>query len=127
MFEISVRSQFSAAHRLVGHEGVCANVHGHNWEVEVFLAGETLNEIGVLLDFREVKTAVRSVLDQLDHKDLNELPAFGQPTNPTSENLARHIFEALAAELDNSRCRVVRVRVSETPGTSASYGPHGDR
>ena len=127
MFEVSVRSQFSAAHRLVGHAGACANVHGHNWEVEVFLAGETLNEIGVLLDFREIKNAVRDVLEPLDHKDLNALPAFGRQTNPTSENLARYLFEALAAGLDNSRCRVVRVRVSETPGTSASYGRHGDR
>ena len=120
MFEISVRSHFSAAHRLVGHEGACAHLHGHNWEVEVFVAGERLNAIGVLVDFRHVKTALQEVMSTLDHRDLNALPELG-PGNPTSENLARHLFEALAARLDAPGCRVARVRVSETPGTSATY------
>jgi len=120
MFEISVRSHFSAAHRLVGHEGACAHLHGHNWEVEVFVAGERLNSIGVLVDFRHVKTALQEVLGSLDHRDLNALSDLGA-ANPTSENLARHLFESLSARLNRPGIHVVRVRVSETPGTSASY------
>jgi len=120
MFEISVRSHFSAAHRLVGHEGACARLHGHNWEVEVFVAGERLNSIGILVDFRHVKDALQEAMGTLDHRDLNALPELGS-ANPTSENLARYLFEALSARLDGPGSRVARVRVSETPGTSASY------
>jgi len=120
MFEISVRSHFSAAHRLIGHEGACAHLHGHNWEVEVFVAGGELDGIGVLVDFRNVKTALQEALAALDHRDLNALPELGAG-NPTSENLARHLYQALAGRLDGPGCRVARVRVSETPGTSASY------
>ncbi|MBN1675514.1 MAG: 6-carboxytetrahydropterin synthase QueD [Kiritimatiellae bacterium] len=120
MYEISVKTHFSAAHRLQGYAGDCARLHGHNWEVEVFLRGEYVNEIGFLTDFRGIKHATREALAALDHTDLNELPGLAG-ANPTSENLARHLYSVLGAALNNARCRVHRVRVSEMTDTGASY------
>ncbi len=120
MLELSVRASFSAAHRLKGHAGGCANVHGHNWDVEVLIRGETLDAMGMLVDFHVVKGAVREALAELDHADLNGVPAF-QQANPTSENLARYLHGELRRRLQDSRFCVWGVRVSETPGTSVLY------
>lgn len=120
MFELSVMTHFSAAHRLKGYEGSCANPHGHNWEIEVFIRGRDLDKIGFLVDFRKVKAEVRSVLEKFDHCDLNTLPAFTK-RNPTSENLARHVFEAISRKLNCRRYRVHRVTVCESPGSAVSF------
>ena len=120
MFEISVKTHFSAAHHLRGYKGMCATPHGHNWEVQVCLRGERLNSTGFLVDFREVKTAVGEALADLDHQDLNTLPQFSRE-NPTSEHLARYLYGVLSGKFRRPGCRVKRVSVSETPGTEASY------
>lgn len=120
MFEISVRARFSAAHHLAGYAGTCAVHHGHNWDVEVFIRGDDLNGIGMLVDFRDLKRHVREVLEQLDHKDLNLVEAF-RSANPTSEHIARFLYLALAARLSSSRGAVHRVCVHETPETTATY------
>jgi 6-pyruvoyltetrahydropterin/6-carboxytetrahydropterin synthase len=124
MFEISVKGHFSAAHRLVGYDGSCARPHGHNWEVEVFVRGSEPDALGLLLDFRDVKRALADVLAELDHQDLNGLPAF-VGRNPSSEHLAHHLYDALSSRLNGPRCRVTRVAVSETPGSRASYWDDG--
>ena len=95
MYEISITTHFSAAHRLVNYDGPCADLHGHNWGVEVFLRGEKLDELGMLVDFSDVKQAVADVLKALDHGDLNAQPAFAA-INPTSENIAHHLFNELS-------------------------------
>ncbi len=120
MFEISVKAHFSSAHRLRGYAGACRNAHGHNWEVEVFLRGARTDALGMLMDFGRIKLAVRRALRDLDHRDLNRAPAFVR-ANPTSENLARYIFQGLAKVFRRAPCAVQRVWVSESPGTSACY------
>jgi 6-pyruvoyltetrahydropterin/6-carboxytetrahydropterin synthase len=120
VFEISVKTHFSAAHHLVGYEGSCAAFHGHNWEVEVFVAGEELTGIGFLEDFRVLKKAIAGAVGEMDHADLNALPAF-RDVNPTSERIARHLYERLSETLRNDRYRISRVCVCETPGTTATY------
>ena len=120
MFELSVRTHFSAAHRLVGYDGPCANPHGHNWEVEVFLRGSKLGELGMLVDFRDLKAALREVMRELDHVDLNQVPAFVL-ANPTSESIARYLHSALSEKLNAGHHWVQKVTVCETPGTTASY------
>lgn len=120
MFELSVRMHFSAAHRLRGHKGACARQHGHNWAVEITIRGRKLDKLGMLVDFSELKLAAKAAIDRLDHCDLNELPEF-RKRNPTSEQIARRLFEALAAAFDRPGRRVACVRVSETEGTSAAY------
>jgi 6-pyruvoyltetrahydropterin/6-carboxytetrahydropterin synthase len=120
MYEISIRTHFSAAHRLIGHQGVCANFHGHNWEIEIFLKGPTLDSIGILVDFKVVKEAVQEVLSGLDHADLNQHPSFAIQ-NPTSENIARLLFEDLGRRLNTEQSRISKVRASESPNSSATY------
>lgn len=120
MFEISIKSQFCGAHNLPGYKGLCANLHGHNWEVEIFLRGTRTNRLGMLVDFRDMKEILRNVLTKIDHQNLNQLPFF-RTKNPTAENIAKFIFDELAPKFNSLHCRLHRVRVSETPGTAAYY------
>ncbi len=120
MFELTVRDEFSAAHYLRDYPGACERPHGHNWKVEVTVKGEKLNKIGVLIDFKDLKKHLKDVLDELDHRDLNEHPAF-KDQNPSSENIARYIFEKLASKLSSYPVQLVRVTVCETERSCASY------
>ena len=120
MYEVSINTHFSAAHRLIGYDGPCAGPHGHNWGVDVFLRGESLDELGMLVDFRDIKTSVTSALAELDHKDLNTVQAFTD-RNPTSESIAEYLLNKLSEEFNSDRCEVHRVTVHETPQTGASY------
>lgn len=125
MYEISVKTHFSAAHHLRGHGGACLNPHGHNWDVRVTLAGNETNDLGMLLDFSLVKAKTLEIMKELDHRDLNELAVFKEQ-NPTSENIARHLFDRLGQELNSPRYRVIRVEVGETPATTATYHENDD-
>ncbi len=120
MFELFVESHFSAAHHLENYPGNCARWHGHNWHVTVFLQTAELNDLSMAVDFRELKSALRSVLETLDHRDLNDVPGF-KGLNPTCEVVARYIYRQLAAAFTRPDLRVARVRVSETPGAGATY------
>jgi 6-pyruvoyltetrahydropterin/6-carboxytetrahydropterin synthase len=120
VYELKVITQFAAAHRLENFYGKCEALHGHNWKVEVFIQGERLDEAGLLLDFGVVKAQARQVLEEIDHKYLNELPAF-RHQNPSSENLARYLFERLAAALNRDGVKVSRVNVWESDTSCASY------
>ena len=122
MYEIKIITQFSAAHRLENFYGKCEALHGHNWKVEVFLAGDKLDAAGLLQDFGAVKARTRDLLEEVDHKYLNELPAFAHQ-NPSSENLARFLFQRLAATLNRDGVRVSRVSVWESDTACASYFP----
>lgn len=120
MYELKIVTNFSAAHRLENFYGKCESLHGHNWKVEVFLLGNRLDDAGLVKDFGVVKAKAREVLAELDHAYLNELPAFTQQ-NPSSENLARYLFERLGAVLNGDRVRVSRVSVWESDTSCASY------
>lgn len=120
MYEIKIITSFSAAHRLENFYGKCESLHGHNWKVEVFLKGDKLDEAGLLQDFGVVKVRARELLEEVDHKYLNELPAFSHQ-NPSSENLARHLFERLGAALNREGVKVSRVSVWESDSSCASY------
>lgn len=120
MYEVSVKTSFSAAHHLKGYEGSCAEMHGHNWEAEVFVEGEKLDPAGMLIDFRVLKDKVRDVLSRLDHKDLNKTEEFRE-VNPTSESIAKFIYDMVSTALPVRDCRVSKVVVRETRDTSAVY------
>jgi 6-pyruvoyltetrahydropterin/6-carboxytetrahydropterin synthase len=120
VFEVYVKSHFSAAHRLVGYPGDCARVHGHNWIIEVFVRCTELDGLGIAIDFRDIKAAVKAVLSNLDHSDLNDLDEF-RGTNPTSENIARFLYRELSQQLNAPQIRISKVKVSETPGAGAFY------
>ena len=125
MFEISVKTRFSAAHYLRGYSGSCSAVHGHNWDVQAFISGERLDQIGLLTDFRAVRKALEQVIEELDHGHLNELPGFAD-LNPTSENLAYYIYNKLGQSINDGRVRVSKVCVFETPDTMACYYESSD-
>ncbi len=120
VYEIYVKSHFSAAHRLIGYEGDCSRVHGHNWMVEVFVISNKLDEIGIAIDFRVIKQEVRAVIDKMDHHNLNDLEFFSQ-TNPTSENVAKFLYKELSNLLNRNCLRIHKVKVSESSGAGASY------
>src|SRR5262245_29137855 len=121
MYEVTIEEEFSAAHALRGYKGKCENLHGHNWKVEVFVRGERLDSVGMLVDFTELKAVTRRILSRLDHHNLNEMPPFDHEINPSSEHLAGFILHQIAAAINNDRVKVFKVRVWETPSTSATY------
>ena len=120
MYELQVTSQFAAAHQLMGFEGGCENLHGHNWKVEVCVSGKELGADGLLIDFKLIKEATKSALEELDHKFLNELDAF-QTLNPSSENIARHIFQKISRRLNSKNIRVSKVTAWESDSACATY------
>ena len=120
MYELKISSQFAAAHQLRGFEGGCENLHGHNWKVEVYVSGKELGADGLLIDFTLIKEATKSALAELDHKFLNELEAF-KTLNPSSENIARHIFQTISRRLNNKDIRVSKVTAWESDSACATY------
>ncbi|UCF80383.1 MAG: 6-carboxytetrahydropterin synthase QueD [Acidobacteriota bacterium] len=119
-YEIYVQTHFSAAHHLRGYPGECEKPHGHNWIVDVYVLCEELNEVGIGIDFKDIKASVKEVLKNLDHTDLNELPEF-QNENPSSENIAAYLYRELSRKLNSGQVHISKVRVCETPGSGAFY------
>ena len=126
MFELRVEHSFSAGHALRGYVGKCANPHGHNYRVQVAIECPKLNLIGLLLDFGDLKKALRGVCEKFDHAYLNDLPEF-ETVNPSAEGLARYIFEevgrALASELAVTGASLKEAVVQETDTAWAVYRP----
>ncbi|MDY6882095.1 MAG: 6-carboxytetrahydropterin synthase QueD [Desulfatiglans sp.] len=120
MYELRVITRFASAHQLRDYGGKCENLHGHNWKIEVFVTGDSLEDNGLLIDFRLVKEAAKSVVDKLDHQCLNEIDPF-TTQNPSSENIARYLFESLSQKLNNRMIRVSRVSAWESDTACASY------
>ena len=120
MFEASVQMSFSAAHMLRAYKGKCENMHGHNWKVQIFVVKEELDKLGMVMDFTKLKNVLRKVLDNLDHKFLNNISYF-KKINPTSENIARHIYIQLCKKLKIKNNVSLRVCVWETENSCATY------
>lgn len=120
MFHVFIKSHFSAGHHLRDYPGNCERPHGHNWKVEVTVKTSELDRLGMGIDFRQVKEAVKKVLDTLDHHDLNEHAGF-QSINPSSENIAVYIFNNLQKDLTSDRYEVHSVTVCETDNTGVTY------
>lgn len=123
MFELKVVAHFAAAHQLKMVSKKCENLHGHNWKIEICVAGKTLNNTGVLADFGELKQHVSEIMTRLDHKFLNELDYFNDDNPPSSENIARYIANSLQTLLNNSKIKVARVTAWESEDACATYLP----
>lgn len=119
-YELSIRTYFAAAHQLKGYEGVCENLHGHNWKVEVFITADKLNDIGIAIDFKLLKNKTDSILSSLDHKNLNQIPPFDN-MNPSSENIARWLYQKLSETLKGYDVKISKVCVWETDKYCAAY------
>ena len=119
MYILEIEDDFAAAHRLRGYHGKCENLHGHNWRVRVGVRGAELPESGMLIDFGELKKIVKEVLATLDHRFLNETGPF-VADNPTSERIARYIYEEVAARLP-AGVRMHQVVAWESEKARATY------
>lgn len=119
MYRISVEMGFSAAHQLIGYEGACENLHGHNWLVKAEVKTNELDSLGMGLDFKKLKKLLGGILEQFDHKMINQTAPFDQ-FNPTAENMAHFIFHALKAQLPKS-VSLSSIQVSESPQCTVTY------
>jgi 6-pyruvoyltetrahydropterin/6-carboxytetrahydropterin synthase len=119
-FKMKIVTDFAAAHLLRGYPGPCSRLHGHNWKVEVEVTATRLDEIGMGMDFRDIKAATKAVIDQMDHRHLNELPPFDE-INPTAENISAYIYRQLATKLNDERVSVHAVTLWETERACVSY------
>ena len=123
MYELTVKSEFEAAHFIKNYPGKCARLHGHNWTVEAVAQGTQLNELGILIDFKIFKAELNKILDELDHQFLNELEIFAKK-NPTAENIAKEIFDKLSvSEIFNGNTKLTAIKVYETPKSCVTYYP----
>ena len=120
-FEVMIERDFAAAHQLRGYKGKCENLHGHNYKLEIFARGEELNNIGLLIDFGDLKKVANEVIGYFDHRNLNELPPFDEELNPSAENIARYVLEYLNSRIGDERVKVYKVRCYETPTSVATY------
>lgn len=121
MYELTVRDHFDAAHSLTGYPGECAGLHGHTWDVEVTVAGESLDEVGIVYDFKRLKADLAAALAPYDHVCLDQVAPF-DAMNATAENLARVVYEGLAAAVP-APLSVVEVAVWESPVAKLVYRP----
>lgn len=120
MYLLNVSDSFSAAHRLCGYQGACSKLHGHNWKVRVGIRCTELDEIGMALDYGIIKGILNGILEDLDHEYLNDLPALNGK-NPTSEILAKYIFDRMAAGLEPYNAIIHEVELYESERSSVVY------
>jgi len=122
VFELRVKIDFPAAHHLTGYPGDCARPHGHNWTVEVFARSKRIDSIGMAMDFRDLKVALKEIIAGWDHQDLNTLPEFKE-LNPSAEVLAQIVFQRLSPMISHSQKEtwIDRVTIWENDRCSATY------
>jgi len=123
MFIINIKSNFSAAHNLVGYKGDCAKVHGHNWNVRLALRCNKVDELGMTIDFKILKKEFNELLEEFDHENLNCLACFDN-CNPTSEIIAKKIFQKAQLVFNNESTSVYEIEVSESEKYSVIYRLH---
>lgn len=120
VYELKVEDSFSAAHQLRNYKGKCERLHGHNWRVEVYVRAQRLNEIGIAIDFQELKRETKNITNQLDHTFINDVFPFTE-INPSSENIAKWIFECLGKKLEGRDIKLSKITVWESEMAAASY------
>lgn len=121
MYRIGVWDHFSSAHYLRNYQGKCEHIHGHNWKVEVVLEGDKLDKSGMLLDFGILKKHLKDIMAILDHKCLNDDVDFFKELSPSSENIARFIFQELSKRIEGFDVKVFEVRVFESENSYAIF------
>jgi 6-pyruvoyltetrahydropterin/6-carboxytetrahydropterin synthase len=121
MYKLMIETSFASAHQLRGYKGKCENLHGHNWKIQAYVTADKLNEIDIAIDFHDLKKITNEIVAQLDHKFLNDIFPFTEK-NPSSENIAKWIFDSLKKGLASYKnIRVSAVTVWESETASATY------
>lgn len=119
-YTLTVLTDFAAAHTLRDYPGDCSRMHGHNWKLEAEIRATALNEVGMAVDFKDMKRVAREVAGELDHRYLNDLSPFST-VNPTAENIAAHIYRELSERLNTDSARVSAVTLWETDRACVRY------
>ena len=120
MYELTVSTHFDAAHSLTDYPGECARLHGHTFRVDIVVAGEALNKIGLVYDFKDLKDKINNILGRFDHRHLNEIPPFDR-TTPTAENIANFLYHEIKSGGLPANVSVKRVDVWESASARLSY------
>ena len=120
MYMLTIRTSFAAAHNLKNYQGDCENLHGHNWKVEVAVTARELDKAGLGIDFKVLKRDAGEIIDELDHKYLNEI-VFFKDMNPSSEQIARYIHDRLADNVKSTNLIVSHVTVWESENARVTY------
>lgn len=119
LFTVNVEVDFCASHIIVGHPGKCANLHGHNWKVQACVQARTVNDIGISIDFKDLKSELNAIIDPLDHRHLNDLEPF-QNLNPTAENISRYVYQELKPQLPE-HVTLTSIILWETDRSNVTY------
>jgi 6-pyruvoyltetrahydropterin/6-carboxytetrahydropterin synthase len=121
MYEILIKSDFSGAHNLKGYKGRCEELHGHNWKAEARFEKDSLDNIGIAVDFKLLKARLKNILSKLDHTYLNKLKAF-KGKNPSAENIAKYIYDTLKNSIKKDKSLFVKsVSIWESDNSCATY------
>lgn len=141
MISCSKTIEFDAAHRIIGHKGGCQMIHGHRYAVEFTFQSNSLDSIGMVIDFKEIKSRFKTWIDtnwdhniilHVDDRELGDIisrhtgqKVFYMDCNPTSENIARYLFEVVLKDVFADAVQYVglckKITVSESPTSWASY------
>lgn len=119
VYKTFVDTSFSAAHQLRNYEGSCGELHGHTWKVRVEVEASQLDEIGMTIDFKDLKEKADSVIGRFDHRCLNQISPFDEE-NPTAENIARHVYVEIKKLLPD-KINVIEVIVWESANHGVKY------
>jgi len=120
MYYLKIVDYFAAAHNLINYKGKCEELHGHNWKVEIVVKGDKLDKAGMLVDFKILKKYLKEILELLDHKYINELEDF-KNLSPSSEYIAKFIFEKMKDKLHHTTATIFEVRCWESINSCAIY------
>ena len=120
MFVLKIVTDFASAHSLRNYPGDCSRLHGHNWQVEVSVCSQVLDDNGIAIDFREIKKQTKLVIKRVDHQYLNEIEPF-DVLNPTAENIAKYFFDEVGLLVNNENVKVKDVVIWETLRSAVTY------
>jgi 6-pyruvoyltetrahydropterin/6-carboxytetrahydropterin synthase len=120
MYKLTIRTSFAAAHNLINYLGDCENLHGHNWKVDVSVIAKDLDQAGLGIDFKVLKSEAGAIINELDHKYLNDNPAF-KTVSPSSEHISRYLYHRISERINNDNIKVDSITVWESDNASACY------
>jgi len=119
-YTLKILTEFASAHTLRDYPGACSRMHGHNWKVELEVVAKSLNETGMVIDFKQMKSAANEVCDQLDHRYLNEIEPFTE-INPTAENIAAWLYGEISKKINNEQAKISSLTLWETDRACVKY------
>ena len=120
MFVLKIVTDFASAHSLRNYPGDCSRLHGHNWQVEVSVCSQVLDDNGIAIDFREIKKQTKLVIKRVDHQYLNEIEPFDL-LNPTTEKIVKYFYDEDELLVNDENVKVNDVVIWETPRSAITY------